>query len=238
MTGVSETTHVGELVAERAGRARVFEQFGIDYCCGGKRPLGEVCQERGLDTGEVIAALHAADAGTATTEARDWVHATLSELIENIVGTHHAYLRRELPRLTELMAKTERAHGAEHGELAESGTVLGALRAELELHMLKEERLLFPAIRSLEAGSAERTGLGGSGQGPIRVMEQEHDSAGRALTTLRELTNDFTPPADACNTWRALLDGLCTLETDLHEHIHKENNVLFPRALRLEAARP
>jgi regulator of cell morphogenesis and NO signaling len=234
MIALSEHATVGQIVAERAGRARVFEGFGIDYCCGGKRPLGEACSEHGLDAKVVIDAIRTADAEAAPTQEEDWSRVPTNELIEHIVGMHHAFLRRELPRLGELAMKTEEAHGERHGELAECRSVLAALHAELESHMLKEEQILFPAIRNMESASPGREGFFGSLQGPIGVMEHEHESAAEALSRLRELTNDFTPPEDACNTWRALLDGLRTLETDLHQHIHKENNILFPRAIGLE----
>lgn len=234
MTALSETATVGQIVVNRPSRARVLEGFGIDYCCGGKRPLGEVCRERGLDPQVVIAALRVADADASPVRGRDWSQASTDELIEHIVSTHHVYLRTELPRLAELALKTEQAHGERHGELAECRTVFGAVRAELESHMLKEEQVLFPAIRNMESTTPGRATFIGSVQDPIRAMEQEHESVGLALLKLRALTNDFTPPADACNTWRALLDGLQALEADLHLHIHRENNILFPRAIELE----
>jgi regulator of cell morphogenesis and NO signaling len=240
MTALTETATVGQLVTQKPGRAHIFEGFGIDYCCGGGRPLGDACRERGLDPGVVIAALRAADGDSSSASDRDWSQASSGDLIEHIVSTHHVYLRRELPRLAELLAKTEQAHGARHGELAECRRVFTALRTELESHMLKEEQILFPAIRNMESAAPGQATFVGSVQGPIHAMEQEHESAGQALQTLRALTHDFTPPADACNTWRAMLDGLQTLEADLHQHIHKENNILFPRAIGLEGkhARP
>jgi len=235
-TTFNPDTSVGQLVAERPSRSRVFEEFGIDYCCGGKSSLRDACGERGIDAGEVIAALVEMDARRDATDDTDWRQASLAELIANIVTTHHAYLQRELPRLTELAQKTQQAHGARHSELTEVQTVLAGLRAELESHMLKEERILFPMIEAMEVSGRIEPSHCGSVQNPIGVMEHEHESAGRALGYLRELTAGFTPPVDACNTWRALLDGLRALETDLHEHIHKENNILFPRALGLATA--
>lgn len=236
MNAPSEATMVGQIVSERLGRARVFEGFGIDYCCGGRRPLGEACRELGLDPQVVIAALRASDAEASPTQERDWTQTSSDVLIEHIVSTHHVFLRRELPRLADLALKTEQAHGQRHGELAECRNVFEALRAELESHMLKEEQILFPAIRNMESAARGQATFVGSVQGPIRVMEHEHKSAGQALSRLRELTNDFTPPEDACNTWRALLEGLKALESDLHQHIHKENNILFPRAVSLETS--
>lgn len=234
MVGLSEAARVGDLVVERASRSRVLEEYGIDYCCGGRRTLREACSELGVEPDAVLEALRRADLESPASEEPDASWSSLAELIDHILDTHHAFLRTELPRLSELVLKTERAHGERHRELAECREIFGSLRAELESHMVKEERILFPAIRGLESASAEGRPLGGSVRGPISVMEMEHDSAGDALEQLRRLTDDYTPPEDACNTWRALLDGLRTLELDLHRHIHKENHILFPRAIELE----
>ena len=235
MTEITPSTTVGQLVAERPSRARVFERFGIDYCCGGKKALGEVCAAQGLDTQQIVAALREADQQSAATDEADWTDATLSELIANILDKHHAYLRRELPRLTEIVAKVHTVHGERHPELAEVRQTYDGLRAELEAHMMKEEQILFPLIQGMESSQTLEAAHCGSVQNPIRVMEHEHDSAGAALARMRKLTDGFTPPEDGCNTYRAMLDGLAELESDLHLHIHKENNILFPRATELEA---
>lgn len=235
MSPIALTTPVGQLVVQRPARARVFERFGIDYCCGGQTPLHAACAAGGLDPQDVVRALHEADADLSLTGATDWTNASLADLVANIVDTHHAYLRRELPRLTQLVTKVRAAHGARRPELTEVEAVYGDLRAELEAHMMKEERILFPMIETMASGGACATVHCGSVQNPIRVMEHEHDSAGAALARLRELTAGYAPPADACNSYRALLGGLAELEADLHTHIHKENNILFPRAVELEA---
>lgn len=236
MKPIDLTTTVGQLVAERPGRARVFEQFGIDYCCGGKVPLQEACATGGIEAQAVLRALHQADANPAPTDSADWAHAPLAELITNILETHHAYLRRELPRLTQIAGKVLEVHGTRHPELSEVQAVYDDLRAELQMHMMKEEQVLFPMIQAMEADGVVAAAHCGSVQNPIRVMEHEHDSAGAALLRLRTLTGGYIPPADACNTYRAFLSGLAELEQDLHQHIHKENNILFPRAVELEAA--
>ncbi|MBP9025150.1 MAG: iron-sulfur cluster repair di-iron protein [Phycisphaerae bacterium] len=234
MTSIDLTAPVGQLVADRPARARVFERFDIDYCCGGKTPLDEACANKGLDLQEVLRALEQAESAVAAPDETDWRHASRADLIINIIDTHHVYLKRALPELAQLAAKTRQVHGASHPELAEVQEVFTELRAELEGHMMKEERILFPLIQGMESGAACE-GFCGSVQNPIRVMEYEHDSAASALQRLRHLTGDYTPPADACNTYRALLSGLAELEADLHQHIHKENNILFPRAIELEA---
>lgn len=224
---------VGELVAERPARARVFESYGIDYCCGGKRLLLEACATQGVDAAVVLAALAVADQEPRV-ERRDWTQAPLSELATHIVETHHAYLRTELPRLSGLFERVVRAHAARHPEVSAAAGVFEALREELEQHMNKEEQILFPIIDRLEAGLATAADHCGSVDNPIRQMEHEHDEAGVALSKLRALTGDYVPPADACNTYRALLDSLERFERDMHTHIHKENNILFPRAAAVE----
>jgi len=223
---------VGEMVAERPGRARIFEQIGIDYCCGGKVAFGEACASLGLDPQTVAAKL--SDAETAAGNgALDPAAMSLSELIQNIVDTHHAFLRRELPRLDQLLEKTIKAHSEKDARLAHLREVFHDFRDEIFLHMMKEEQILFPMIRNLESSGSSTPIHCGSITNPIRVMESEHQSAGDALAMMRAFTDGFVAPESACNTWRALCSGLADLERDTHEHIHKENNILFPRALFL-----
>jgi len=228
---------VGSLVAAQPSRARDLETRGIDYCCGGRRSLREASRERGLDPGQVAASLLASDRATADSAEtpRDWTRAPLAVLVDEIVDRHHGYLRRELPRLADLTEKVRRAHAERHGELHEVAAVYAGLRAELETHLAKEENILFPLIVWLESTRETKAIHCGSLQNPIRAMEHEHDDAGAALRRLRELTADYAPPEDACASYHLLLAGLADLERDLHTHIHKENNILFPRAIRLEA---
>jgi len=233
-TSVLEQT-VGQLVANRPSRSRVFEAFGIDYCCGGKRRLGEACQAVGADPGEVVGALKASEEGAGGETETDWTKETMSDLVDHIISTHHFYLRVELPRLAGMTEKVAAVHGQNHPELVECREVFAGLRAELESHMGKEEQVLFPMIKTLELATSRPEFHCGSVRNPITMMEHEHDDAGRALARLRALTGGFTPPEDACNTYRACLDGLAQLEADLHRHIHKENNILFPRASKREA---
>jgi len=229
------TRSVGSLVVEQPNRSRVFEQFGIDYCCGGKLMLDDACKRAGVAPDEVVTALVESDRkGTGPAE-NDWSNAALSQLIEHILAVHHTFLRRELPRLSEMAAKVARAHGQRFPWILECQKVLGELRSELESHMMKEEQMLFPMIRRLESADAAPSFHRGNLQNPITVMEHEHDIAGNALARLRTLTSGFAPPDGACNTFRAWLDGLSELEGDLHEHIHEENNILFPRARERES---
>jgi len=221
---------VGELAVENAAAARVFEKHGIDYCCGGKKSLATACQERGIALEAMLGELAVSKPEP---EARDWKAAPLHDLIAHIVMRHHAYLKSELPRIADLFAKVLRAHGEREPRLAEAGEVFGVLKEELDAHLMKEEMILFPAIMKLEAGG--NAGVSCSIEHPIARMEDEHESAGLALAQMRHLTLDYYIPDEACNTYRALFAALIELEGDLHEHIHLENNILFPRAAALQA---
>jgi regulator of cell morphogenesis and NO signaling len=238
MAQLSLNTSVGNWVAQHPQTSRVFESLQIDYCCGGGKALEQACWERQLDPQQVIAELERAIHAGDEKPTEDWINARLTELCDHIEQTHHTYLRSELPRLTELISKVVAAHGEAHPELSTLKQVFAELRAELEPHMLKEEQVLFPAIRQLEQADAPPAFPFGTLANPIRMMEHEHDKAGAGLSQIRDITGGFEVPADACNTYRAMLDGLRELEADLHRHIHKENNILFPRAIALEEAVP
>ena len=227
-----ETT-VGQLVTERPGRARVFEAFGIDYCCGGKKPLAQAIHEKGLDQNTVLRILDTFDEQAVPPE-RNWSAASLTELADHIEQTHHAYLKSELPRLEFLVNKVARRHGEHTPSLVELAAVFNAFKAELESHMQKEEVVLFPICRQMDAATGPQRFHCGSVENPIAVMVREHDDAGEALARMRELTNGFTPPIDACNTYRAMFDSLHQLEQDMHRHVHKENSILFPKAAERE----
>ncbi|MBN1442657.1 MAG: iron-sulfur cluster repair di-iron protein [Planctomycetes bacterium] len=225
---------VGDVVARHPALARMFEEMEIDYCCGGKKTLEEVCRSRALDPRTLLTRLEQS-ASPADPPVVDAAAMSLTELADHIEQTHHAYLRTELPRLKGLADKVLTAHGAKEPRLRELRDTLLGLAEELSSHMMKEEQVLFPMLRQLEASSSAPTFHCGSLANPIRQMELEHDEAGSALARLRELTDGYTPPDWACNTYLAMLGALVRLERDLHEHIHKENNVLFPRALEMEA---
>ncbi len=229
-----EELTVGEMVVENPSRARVFERFGIDYCCGGKIPLAEACAKRGANLEAVLEALRKSEANVSPGPEKDWSRESMTSLVDHIIATHHTYLREEFPRLTRMTERVAEVHGERHLELPKVRDVFAALRGELEQHMQKEEQILFPMIKQLDSGSSTAAGHCGTIEDPIRMMEQEHDKAGDALGMLRELTGGFAIPADACNTYRVMLDSLAKLEADLHQHIHKENNILFPGALAVE----
>lgn len=219
---IQSNTPVGRLAAEHPMATKVFYRHGIDYCCGGGKPLAEACAARGVDTDTVLAEIRAELDSTPGTEER-WDEAPLGDLIDHILVHFHRPLTEELPRLRTMAEKVHRAHGDKDPErLTELVSVLEALALELEQHMAKEEQILFPLVRE---------GSGALAAGPISVMEEEHEIAGAALKRLRELTDDYQVPDEACTTWRALWHGLAALEESLHQHIHLENNILFPRAL-------
>lgn len=230
-------TRIADIATQNPATIRIFQRFGIDFCCGGKRPLSEVCAEKQVTFGELRSALESA--GEPQKTDFPGADATLTRLIRFIVDKYHADLRQELPRLGQMAAKVLDVHGSKHPDIlpALAATFRG-LREELEMHMMKEERVLFPYVEKLEALAADGQTLAaspfGSIQAPIGMMEHEHEDAAQALARLRRLTDGYIPPADACNTFRGLYHGLAELEKALHEHIHLENNVVFPRAARLE----
>ena len=213
---------VGQLAAEYPLATRVFARHRIDFCCGGGLPLAEVCARKGLNPDRVLDEIRT-EIAPAGADVDRWVDAPLSDLIDHILMAYHAPLHEELPRLGAMAEKVVRVHGEKDPErLLELLNVFRALAADLDDHMMKEEAILFPMIRR---------GQGTGAHGPVSVMVREHDDAGDALRRLRELTNDYTVPEGACHTWRALWAGLAALESTMHEHVHLENNILFPRAL-------
>lgn len=221
-----DSIKVGALVAEHPIFSRVFEEVGIDYCCGGKKSLSAACRDKGLPLSDITRRLE-----TLLDEERDeirWTDAPTATLIDYIVGTHHAYLKEELPRLSALALKVSRVHGAEHPFLHRLSEAFDFFKADLEQHMQKEEEILFPmAIKLLEEGTS-----GGEIfflEGPVRQMEFEHEEAGSLLEEFAQLTSNYTLPPEACGSFRALYGRLRHLIEDMHRHVHLENEILFPR---------
>jgi regulator of cell morphogenesis and NO signaling len=225
---------VGQLVAQRPLRACILEQYEIDYCCGGKATLEDACRKKGLNVEEILVKLRAADQKVVQPDGPDWTTASLKNLIDHIILTYHQPLRQELSRIALLADKVARVHGDNHPEMIDVLNVFTRFKAQLELHMQKEEMVLFPGIAAMEAtGTPQIFGCGGGIEHPIEVMSHEHDDAGEALCAMRKLTHDYAPPADACSSFKVLLSSLAQIESDMHQHVHKENNILFPRALDL-----
>ncbi|MGH9309736.1 MAG: iron-sulfur cluster repair di-iron protein [Vicinamibacterales bacterium] len=224
---ITETTTVAEIASALPSSVRVFQRHGIDFCCGGKTPLGVACEEQGIPFSQIARALEAVAAEPAA-DGRDWNREPLPALIDHIVGTYHDSLREELPRLESMAVRVARVHGAKGPRLVRLEAIVTQLSADLQAHMRKEEMVLFPAIRALARG---RDGANWIAQ-PIAVMEHEHDHAGALLSEIRALTDGYAAPEWACETFRSLYHGLAELESTMHVHVHLENNVLFPRAER------
>lgn len=233
MTSLTTSTSLAELIRATPGSERTLESFGLDYCCGGSRTLADACEDLDLDPSTVLEAIQAVEARPAP----DWASMAPDALVDHLESTHHAYLHAELPRLSALADKVTGVHGARHPELTEIRQTFETIRGDLEPHLAKEERILFPLIRELaQAGPAPQF-RGGSVQNPISVMLREHDILGELLATMRHLTGGYQTPDDGCASYHALFDGLASLEADTHLHVHKENNILFPAVVALEAER-
>jgi regulator of cell morphogenesis and NO signaling len=242
MSTMTTTKTVGELAAENPAAARVFEKLGIDYCCHGSRNLGEACRAAALPVGVVEDALEVAlETARAASPVRNWTAEPLADLIAHIRNTHHQYTRSEVARLEPLFGRVCAAHAANHSELHRMRETFSALAHELGLHLMKEEMVLFPYIERMEEAVVEKSPLPpapfGSVQNPVAMMVSEHDGAGEALRGLRAASNGYTVPPDACPSYRALYQALAAFEADFHQHIHLENNILFPRAIEMERSR-
>jgi regulator of cell morphogenesis and NO signaling len=222
---------VREIVIENPSASRVFEAAGIDYCCGGNKPLAEACERANVRADNVLEQLERAANGDVP--QKDWATARASELITHVVDQHHGYIRRETPRVNALLDKVAARHGQSHPEVLLIAQLFRELTDELGTHMSKEENVLFPFIERLEKG--DHPGAAPFVSYPIARMITEHEDAGALVAEIRGRANGFEPPADACPTFRALYSALHEFERDLHLHVHLENNILFPAAEKLEA---
>ncbi len=236
---ISDTNTVRDLAAGIPGATRVFENFGIDYCCGGQRTLADACRIANRPVEDLLRSLEEAERATPSGgEERDWLQESLTALAEYIVAAHHLFTRRELDRLGKLFEKVCSRHGAKHPELFEAQRVFSQLKQDLIPHMLKEEQALFPYIARLEEAVSERRAVPppffGTARNPVRMMMMEHDTAGELLMQLRNVTEGYTTPPDVCVSFQTLYQALAAFEADLHQHIHLENNILFPRAVEME----
>ncbi len=229
-----EATTLGEIVSRDFRAGAIFDRHGLDYCCGGGRSLEEGCLQRGVSVERVVSELEALDPVSRQAPEHD-----PAALVEYLVSHHHAYVRQSVPVIQQHLAKVLAAHGARHSELPFIDSQFSKVASEMSLHMMKEEQVLFPYIRAL--ADAVRTDgppppdMFGTVQNPIRMMEIEHQEVGDGVAALRELSHDYQAPADACSTYRLVLQELKAFEQDLHRHVHLENNVLFPKAVELES---
>jgi len=226
VTVIDPTTPLGAIVTAHPSLAGDLERLGLDYCCGGGRTLADACDAQGLDVATVAEEL---SVGAVESSPEPWASMAPAELVDHIEATHHAYLHDELPRIEALLEKVGSVHGERHPELAFVQASFDELALELDPHLAREERILFPMIRDLVAAGDSPDGAALAG--PIRVMVVDHDRAGEMLERLRGLTDGYRPPDDGCASYRALYTALEQLEADTHLHVHKENNVLFPAVL-------
>src|SRR5262249_17015449 len=234
------TRTVRDLATEIPNATRIFERFGIDYCCGGSKPLQDACRQANIPVDEVLRSLEGeSSAGNETAGSNpDFKDALLTDLIAYILATHHGYVKQEIPRLKQLFFKVVAVHGAGHPELAAVQRTFTGLANELTGHMMKEEMVLFPYIEKLEQArrSCKPAPIAScrSTSNLVHMIELEHESAGKALEAIHLLTSSYTPPQSACFSYKTVYSALKEFEADLHEHVHLENNVLFPRAIALE----
>ncbi len=237
---INSSMTVREVAIELPQSTRLFEKLKIDYCCGGNRPLTEACTSAGLEINDVIGMLEAAiESDTSENGALDFQNVSLTELIAHILNAHHVFTKQEMTRLELLSKKVISVHGDNHPELLKVGALFDTLCADLNPHMFKEEQILFPYILALASTSVENSTAPfapfGTVNNPIRMMMTEHDAVGEILRELRTTTSDYSTPADGGISYRTLYEALEGFEKDLHQHIHLENNILFPRAVELEA---
>ena len=236
---VSTAKTVREVAVEFPEATRIFERFGIDYCCGGSKSLQEACAASNLSVDEVLDSLELAEE-TARTKLKDrnWQMEPLADLVAHITSTHHKYTREEIARLRPLLDKVCSVHGKNHPELQEIRSSFQGLAQELTTHMMKEEMVLFPYIVRMEEAVIQKEPVlpppFGSVANPVTMMMHEHDLAGETLRALRQASTSYTPPDDACISYQTLYKALADFEADLHQHIHLENNILFPRAIDME----
>jgi regulator of cell morphogenesis and NO signaling len=234
MTNLGIHSLINDFTKEDMRRAKVLEELGIDACCGGNKSLAAACGEKGLDPEVVLKKLVPIEEPVVSAgEEKDWSDADLTDLVTHIEETHHVYLKKVLPHLSSLIEKVVKAHAERHPELSDLQKVFAILRADLEPHLMKEERVLFPMIRQIESGAGLQELHCGT-QGPINVMQMEHQKAESLQVELRKITNNFTTPEDGCKTYRLMMQELKNLDADLNVHIYKENEVLFPRVLNTE----
>jgi regulator of cell morphogenesis and NO signaling len=235
----TETKTVGELAVEMPGATRVFERMGIDYCCGGSKALSDACTAKGIDVDAVLSALTEASASAyQQPDGHDWRGEPLNKLTAHIVERYHTFDRDEIARIEPLLAKVCSVYRESHPELLEIQKAFSGLSQDLLMHMMKEEQILFPYINQLQEAADRATPkpmpFFGTVRNPVRMMMSEHDTAGDLLKLMRELSSNYTAPPEACISYRTLYQALDEFERDLHEHIHLENNLLFPRAIEME----
>ncbi len=238
---IAGTTTVGEVASKLPNATKIFAKYGIDFCCGGGASLADACATAGVKFDELVRAIE--DSGPnaeASPKTKDYSRMSLRALMDHILTTHHVFTRNELVRLGQLVDKVVGVHGSRHPELSSVRELFRALYADLDPHLLKEENILFPYLLELDAAAARGSRCApppfGTVQNPVRMMHLEHEAVGDLLKRLRTVTSNYTTPADGCFSYQTLYSGLEAFEADLLQHIHLENNILFPRAIEMESA--
>ncbi|MBI4930362.1 MAG: iron-sulfur cluster repair di-iron protein [Bacteroidetes bacterium] len=227
---------VGELAARDYRKVEVFKKYGVDFCCGGKKSIANVCKEKGINQEQLEKELHIAETATEL-PSQNFSAWELDFLSEYIVNTHHKYVIQSMPLIFEFTQKISKVHSVQHPEVIEVAAIFVKVIDDLNQHMLKEENILFPYIKQLSESKKSGKAVAptfGTVKNPIRMMEHEHDVVGELLGKIREVTGNYSIPADACNSFRYAYEKLQEFEEDLHQHIHLENNILFPKAIQLE----
>lgn len=233
-----ERKTLSEIVTNDFRAAAVFEKYGLDFCCHGNKPLIDATSEKQIQTEALLADLTKAFQANDTSMI-DFNNMELDKLVDYIIETHHSFVKEKLPFITGLGNKVVQAHGEHHPEVKEIAELFRGVKAEFEGHLVKEEMILFPQIKKLaevKRGSAQyQRPPFGTIANPIRVMEAEHENAGAAFDSIKQLAQNYNPPADACNTFKVYYAELENFENDLHKHVHLENNILFPKSLICES---
>ena len=235
----SSETQVKDIALAAPSARRILEDAGLDYCCGGGKSLAEACLHADVNAEEILQRLRETSQHVDPAE-RQWVNAPLAELTAHIREKHHRWVREAIPRITMLLAKVHAKHGANHPELIEIQALFAELGREMIMHMQKEEQILFPFIEALERSKNENRELEPpffqTVRNPVHAMMKEHDAAGELVRQIRKASGEYVPPEGACASYKGLYENLREFETDLHQHVHLENNILFPRAVEMESA--
>ena len=231
-----KTKSLAQIVNTNHRAATVFEKYHLDFSCKGKRTLQQACTENELKVEDILSELERTEQSDNDKVVINYDKLSLSQLAEYILTTHHEYVKKEMPVIAMYLQKVAAKHGDRHPEMLKVSELFMAVKEEMEHHMQKEEMVLFPRIKELEKqlveGNEPCINISYL-KAPINMMEQEHDHAGSMLAEIRQLTNNYNPPADACTTYRLSFAALQAFELDLHQHVHMENNILFPKALQL-----
>ncbi len=238
MSFTSETK-VKDIALSNPAARHVLESAGVDYCCGGGKSLQEACLHADVPTEEILRRLHE-NSKDISPDEENWTSAPLSDLTRHIREKHHRYVRDAISRVQPLLDKVREKHGENHPEIADIQRLFTEVSREMIMHMQKEEQILFPYIdalqRSADGNGSVEAPFFQTVRNPIQVMMSEHDAAGEIVRQIRKASSEYTAPADACTSYQALYQDLREFEADLHQHVHLENNILFPRAVEMEAA--